>query len=338
MASEDLVERLTSIRDAIRELERDKLYRPNLGEEAFTETLGPKLELLLSRADFAVEYALNVPNEQVDGIITQLDSVRDQLSKVAELPAQQFIGAKVGVLTNLDNRIESIKTYWPPFVTAAIEARGVLSDEGIREASLQAIQTVKHETAAALENLKEHMREMLEVARADASEIEGRARRTARNVSNEDVQAQFRAGVAHHDTQISLWTKLSGASMAVFVSFFALVWFDDPGSPGTVLYHTAIRFAMLIALGTVMAFCIRTLKAHMHMKELNLHRARVANCIPSLVDSALNSDQRDSILATLVDSLVAFGNSGLLSSHDSSSPNKLAIESVLKTFTPQDKG
>ena len=67
----------------------------------------------------------------------------------------------------------------------------------------------------------------------------------------------------------------------------------------------------------------------MHLREQNLHRERVANSVAAFLGAATSPEQRDVILARVVDAITAFGNSGLLSDNDESmSPAKLILETV----------
>ena len=150
----------------------------------------------------------------------------------------------------------------------------------------------------------------------------------------------LRCATALRVTAPQLWAWVSGVSGGVFGGFAALLWFVELDSNGgwQPLYYTALRLVLLGALGTFSAFCLRTLRAHLHMGERNLHRQRVANSIPSFVDSAVNHDQRDLILAQLIDAVATFGNSGLLSGRDDlSAPTKLAVDSVLRNISPTRK-
>ena len=59
---------------------------------------------------------------------------------------------------------------------------------------------------------------------------------------------------------------------------------------------------------------MKILKAQLHMFQHNLHRRRITNSIEAFVESAITPEQRDLILAHLVDAVATFGNSGLLDS------------------------
>ena len=102
-----------------------------------------------------------------------------------------------------------------------------------------------------------------------------------------------------------------------------MYWELPPGATWPVaLYHTLLRVLVLSALAGAATFCFRMLRAHLHMAEKNRHRLRVANSLESFVQSALEPQQRDLILAKLVEAIVDFGDSGLIQqdSDDRSSP------------------
>jgi hypothetical protein len=101
------------------------------------------------------------------------------------------------------------------------------------------------------------------------------------------------------------------------------------------IYQTVIRVTLLTAIGAIATFCFKVLRAQMHLREQNLHRARVANTMDAFLGAASQPEQRDIILARMLDAIVAFGNSGLLTDSDESmSPAKLILESIPR-FTPK---
>ena len=95
------------------------------------------------------------------------------------------------------------------------------------------------------------------------------------------------------------------------------------------VYQTALRIVILSAVGAFTTYSLRMLRAHIHMSHLNKHRQRVANSIEAFVMSANTPEQRDLILANLVEAVVAFGNSGLLPhDEDTLGGQKLPTEAI----------
>ncbi len=101
-----------------------------------------------------------------------------------------------------------------------------------------------------------------------------------------------------------------------------------------IIYFTALRITILAAIGGVAAFCLKILRANMHMRAHNLHRQRLANSMAAFVESASTNEQRDLILAHLVDAIASFGSSGLLAKPDDSvSPSKMTIDTINRTLS-----
>ena len=110
-------------------------------------------------------------------------------------------------------------------------------------------------------------------------------------------------------------TAGSGHGLLVIFPLLFMLWELPAGEWPVALYHTLLRVIVLSAIAGTAAFAFRMLRAHLHLAEKNKHRVRVANSVESFVQSALEPAQRDLILARLVDSIVIFGDSGLVK-HD----------------------
>ena len=152
----------------------------------------------------------------------------------------------------------------------------------------------------------------------------------------EEAQKQFREAQPLFDKKVKRW---GGLSILCSVAFLGIVFYfaaaDAPEKlDWTIVYYTAIRITILTAIGTATAFCLKIFRAHLHMSEKNRHRQRVANSIGAFVESAVTPDQRDLILSQLVESVVQFGNSGLLQGkEDNLYRPKMTIDSITKTIS-----
>lgn len=82
-------------------------------------------------------------------------------------------------------------------------------------------------------------------------------------------------------------------------------------SPETI-HFTLIRLFLLSVIAGLATFTIRMLRACLHIAEENRHRVRVANSMESFLQSTVEPEQRGLILAKLADSIVNFGDSGLV--------------------------
>ena len=318
-------------------IDRQQLFRPNLGEESLKGVLKPKFEEVLKDAQFALMYSYAVADVQVQNMVGILDQLYQVFDRQANLQSADYITEKENVRNQINDLQEKILDYQPGFVTAAIKRKGLLEDEGIQNQYNKTIESLQKKANETLESTEKRAQEILKEAKSVADEIEQRAKHTAAHISVEEAQRQFREAQIHHEKQVKLWCWISVASGICFVGCVVFLWLtseSDVQGGWLTFYYSTLRIALLGAFGAFTTFCLRTLRAHMHMRERNLHRQRIANSIPSFVDSVVNHDQRDMILAQLVDAVAAFGSSGLLGSRDDfGSPPKLAVDSVLRNIT-----
>lgn len=337
MATEAQVVNLKKIADQLRTVPADKLLRPNLGEESLKSDFGPRFELLNKRIEFALEYAPYVSDNIVAAVANVFNSMSNQMDAQSKRNNAEYVSQRTQFLAAIDRSIDELLQHWPPFVTAAIEMRGFLQDEGIKKEYERTIEAIKRESSQSLELVKQEANKTIEEARKLAQQIEERARKTAARISVEAAQDQFRLAQKDHDKQVKLWGWLSGTSIAAFIA--VAIYLANVALPEQwnwhVVYYTAIRITILTAVGALAAFCLRIFRAHMHMSQHNLHRQRVANSMAAFVESAVTPEQRDMILSQLVDSVASFGSSGLLQRDDDSiySP-KMTIDSITRTLVP----
>ena len=169
------------------------------------------------------------------------------------------------------------------------------------------------------------------------------ARQTAQGVSLDDVQKQFAKAADECFSAVKLWATLSVAIIVAFcliligfVTWWAPSFASGAGGTGAsaaAVYHTVIRVTILTAIAAITTFCLKVLRAQMHLREQNLHRKRVANSMAAFLGAA-SPEQRDAILAHVVDAITVFGNSGLLPDGDETmSPAKVILESVPRAFS-----
>ena len=127
---------------------------------------------------------------------------------------------------------------------------------------------------------------------------------------------------------VKLWGWLAGASISLLIAtplLFMMHWpLPETGAWPVALYHTLLRGLVLSAIAGIATFAFRMLRAHLHLAEKNRHRVRVANSVESFVQSALEPAQRDLILARLTDSIVSFGDSGLVEHDREDRPSPLS--------------
>lgn len=333
MASADAINRLSTAVLNLKGVDTERILRPTMGEESLAE-FSKDLENFIRKGEFAVEYAPDV----VDSVVTQTASVFEQIYQQLHAHAGRtnadFVSQKPYFLETMRNLQEQLRGFWPSFIAVAVEARGFLEDEGIKKEYKKTVEVLESKTKETLKEIQDQAQKTIEEARVLAENIENKARKTAEKISVKDAQEQFENAQPGFNKQVWTWAILSIASIAAFI-IFALVFANNvPENRDLIIYSAAIRITVLTAIGATATFCLRILRAQMHMKEQNLHRQRIANSISSFVESASTPEQRDLILAHLVDSVIAFGNSGLISDKDDAiSPSKVTIDSIAKNIS-----
>ena len=334
MASENQINQLQGVVNTILSIDENKLLRPSLGEESLKEDFAPKWLEIQTKVKFLLQYAHELHDEPIGGICGTLHAISAAMQQQADSQNVDYVARRPGFLTNIDQQLEELKRYWPPVVTAAVEARRFLEDEGVRQEYEQTIESIKKESESALQQVQGEARKTIEEARVLAEQIEKRARLTATRISVKEAQEQFQQAQAALDKQVKIWACLGSVCIAGFICVSLYFITVDLPDGWQVIYHSAIRISILTAIGTTAAFCLKILRAQLHMREKNRHRQRVANSMEAFVASAVTPEQRDLILSQLVESVVQFGNSGLVQREDDHVYRpKMTIDSINRTLS-----
>ena len=288
------------------------------------KTFVSRLTLIGKLVDQAKRYAPLAHDNVVQDIQSNIASIAQAMNAHASLESSQYIDRKVAFLQDLDNQIEESKNWQPTLAAAAVLDRGLLDDEGVKRASDLALVHLKDTATETLATIKVEADKAIQGAQDLAEKIEARARRTASQISVEEAQNQFREAAKGDEKSVRRWWWTAIGSVGLLVIFPLLFtrWELPAGEWPVALYHTLLRLLVLSAIAGTATFAFRMLRAHLHLAEKNKHRVRVANSVESFVQSALEPAQRDLILARLVDSIVIFGDSGLVQhdENDRSSP------------------
>jgi ElaB/YqjD/DUF883 family membrane-anchored ribosome-binding protein len=337
MASAQSYKALVDTVTAIKAIDQDRLLRSTIGEESLQQSgFAETLKTILQQASFAQEYAEKVDDGSVNNVNSVFNQIRQSLEAQAKRTNAEYVSQRQTFLTEIPRFREQLRQFWPPFVTAAVEARGFLQDEGIRQEYQRTVADMKSQAEDSLKHVREESEKVLSEAKKLAQEIEDRARKTAAHISVEAAQQQFREAQTVLKEDVRLWAWLSGIAAAAFILvaiYLAKIHLPE-GMKWEIVYFAAIRITILTAVGAMATFCLRILRAHMHMSQQNLHRQRIANSMAAFVESAITPEQRDLILAQLVTSVADFGTSGLLSKEDDAvySP-KMTIEAITRTLS-----
>jgi hypothetical protein len=154
-----------------------------LGEASLKDKLSPMLEEIGSKADFALRYAKSVHDPYIQHFITALTNINNALNTQAERNNQEYIANSEALLTELKTQQEAISAHWSPFVTAAIEERGFLEDEGVKKEYDKMLLSIQSTATETIEQIKTESKAAIEEAKKLASDIETKARKTATGIS-----------------------------------------------------------------------------------------------------------------------------------------------------------
>ena len=335
MASDNYMKQLQNLAEEIFSIDTNNLLRTSLGALSLEKDFGPTLEQIRKKVDLVRQYGREIHDNHIQSILSILESIRNAIKQQADCSDADYAARRQQFLDNVEANLETLKQFWSPVVTAAVEARRFLDDEGVRREHERTIESIKKESETALQQVKEESNKTIEEARTLAKQIEDRARLTAARISVEEAQKQFREAQAALDKRVKVWAGLSGVCVAGF--FFVALNSMTPDLPDEwqwqVFYHSAIKVSILTAIATTAAFCLKILRAHLHMSEKNRHRQRVANSMEAFVQSAVTPEQRDLILSQLVESIVQFGHSGLVQREDDYAYRpKMTIDSITRTL------
>ena len=341
MASTEKIKQLESKIKEMKAIDLEKVLRPSLGAVSTESELRQVFDDIFAKMDTAVEIAPKVSNSHMESIMSALNGIHAEMNTRVEYDNAQYVSTRDQFLSQIFVYYDQLQQWWPFFITAQIEDRGLLGDEALAKQRQQLLAEIEEESQATIERIRKESTEVIEKAKSDAKDIVGVARRVARKVSVEEAQSQFEEARKSLVLPILMWSSLSFASVIAFILIAVGFLKVEISAELTwhVIYYTAIRITILTAIGAVAAFLMKMLRAYLHMYQHNLHRKRLSNSMAAFVESAATDQQRDLILAHLVDAVANFGSSGLLQKEDDSiySP-KMTIDTITRTITTPENG
>lgn len=339
MATEEKVHELSITANRLKSdaLDEQKLVRRTLGEESLEKAIMPLLDEIRHKANFSVRYAENVPEGYVEQVRQQLEYIANECEVQAGRSNHDFIANKDAFLSNIRNSCENLKDPWVYFVSAAVEARGLLSDEDIQTRYAETVREMKEQSRSLLDELEARSADAINEARKLASDIEARARKTAEKISVAEAQRQFKKAQTPLLVLLGFWGVLSIASFIGFFWLLSMFMNVELTTEWTsqIIYVLGLRFAALGAVASLGAYCLSILRSQLHLFQRNLHRQRIANCVEAFVQSASTPEQRDFIYSQLVEAIIKYGDTGLVKGRVEEQPTtKLLIDGLPRSTNP----
>lgn len=336
MADQNQLNDLNRIIVEFEAMNLDDLLRPSLGTLSLKSELGPIFDDIKSKLIIINNHSTKVGNNTISKVRTAVGNIIQRIKNAGNLDEKDFVAQRVNLIETIRSAYENLLDVWPPFVSAVIEELGIMGTDSFTLQLKNAHQSLTSASEAAIKEIKNQSAIIIEEAKQLSVDIEGKARKTATKISVKAAQDQFSNAQTEIKKDVIIWAIASGISLVVFVG--TALYFLNNSIPKNwdwhVIYFTTIRITILTAIGTAAAFCLKILKANLHMRAHNKHRQRVANSIEAFVEAAVTPDQRDLILTHLIDAVVNFGNSGLLREEDPLYSPKMTIDTITRNILP----
>lgn len=327
MADSPQITSLKSVIEKFNSLDHEAFLRPNLGTASLSNDLQHKIDDLKAKFKVAIEVAPHVSNTLINNLQSQINYLINIMEQHSKKQEREYVNEKDQIRQEFNKHYDHILDLMPGFIAAQIESIGLL----------------QRDYRNYVNQLKAQMESILDDAAKRAKEIEAKARQTAQKISIKEAQIQFAEARNDLKKQIIIWAFLSSVCLFLFFGF-ALIFYNSKkvilveNNAIQIAYYSALRITILLGIGTLAIYFLKIFRASLHMYNHNLHRQRVANCIAAFVESASTDQQRDMILSQLVDAVISFGNSGLISSEqDQISPQKMIIDNIMRGFSSSPK-
>lgn len=340
MARQDQVDALRTLGERLNALEKDRLFRESYGPLSLSERMNPIFGEIQDKISVGIDHGSLVSDDTMNNFVSYSEQMINLMDQLISLDENQFAIQKDAVASQIESTLFQVRTLWPEVYCAALGTLNLFDESKDRvgaeyaQRMVEEVQRIVEETVA---SAKSESEEIIRAAKDEAEGVKSSARRTAEGVSVEAAQDQFKEAQELLRRQTRNWARLSVGSLVVFfgvcATFFVI---GVPKGDGylNLIYNTTIRITVLMAIGAVSAFCLRIYRAHLHMGEKNKHRQRVANSIEAFLNSTASDEQRDLILAQLVESVTQFGSSGLLAREDDNVYRpRVTVDTILKSLS-----
>jgi len=371
MANADPFPRLTETEKLLASIDETRLIRPEVGSLSRGSDFSRYLSDIKKRLRLIREAVDYVHSDHMRDVVNPAAEIVGILSRQAGVKDQEYPSSAEANIQQLKRQLDDIRSHWPNVIAGVVEARGLdrlddltatltdLVSEKARELKRafdeteavlrkEARDAIDTQLRPQIDEAVQQARKIVEDAERAAKQREEEARlreeriaKTASGVSVEVAQEQFNAAAQSHLVQMWIWGLVGFAAIGVF---FGVAFYFKANVPvgdseeWFLAYHTVLRITILTAIAAIATFSMKILRAQMHMRAHNMHRLHLANSMAAFVESASNPEQRDYILARLIDAVAAFGSSGLLEKEDDSLyASKMMIDTINRTISSPSK-
>ena len=330
MASQEIVNNLQDIVEQIKDLDDDKVLRPDYGEFSLQRRRSGYFDRIKSRCDYYLKYAPSVSGDYVERVTNILGTIYNALFDLYNANRNEYANIIDNHIQTLEIQEEELNKYRTYFMAEHIIESQVLEDDAIAQRK------------ALIESVVADLDKRITTAQEESK----RADQKTAIVTGEATEGSFKKAIDQFEKaqkyldKKCLWWLLACVG-SVIVLLAALRWFlfadvsELGDNSGMAIYYTAIRIAVLGVLGGVSGFCLRVYRSQLHMSRHNYHKQCLANIMDSFVHAAIDPEQRDKILSILVEAVAKFGSSGLIRDRDDHlTSSRMAIDQITRTIVP----
>ena len=168
--------------------------------------------------------------------------------------------------------------------------------------------------------------ETLQQLSSRGREIVARVKKEVADEILVDTQRQFAAAQPWMWFQVSIWTLLSALALGSFFAFANhLMEVQDLPDKWTwqIGFYAGLRVVVFGGIAAIASFCLRMLKGHLALTQLNAHRSRIAKSIPSFLE-LVSEENRLAVLQAVLPTIIGVKES-VIADEDP--------ETVLKTLS-----
>lgn len=357
MANNHSLQLIKTQYNAISEINLHVASKNHLGEKSISievitivNDIKDKIDVLLNNLSCVQDGFVIVLSDRVVSIIKKI-------KEISNTSDPDFLNQREGFLSALNSLYINFLKEWIYIQSGIIDARKLLqkSDVAIEELKENVLKQAQNEFQElknnTLNEINSSQTNSINLINEREAKLKEKIQNTARKVSVSSAQKQFEEECQRLKSMIKIWSIITIILFVMFgilsYIFYTHTFFtaemkinSDIFSDKFIdimrwesIFHTVIRVAVLAIIGTIIAFCLKMMRANFHLYQHNLHRQRVANSIEAFVNAALTDEQSDRILEKLVEAVVSFGQSGLIQNEDDSiHASKLTIDSITKTL------
>lgn len=290
---QDFREKLDRLRAA---LSRNGVWRTDYGSLSLDSLFRERVEKLVSRLERTHQIAPRLTNEAVSRTANAANDLVQFLVHLSQLPEPAYISAKSDFSSVLDRCEAEFAPVWAQVTSEIAEEVGLFNPSEHRD-SFEKLNSQVQATLTEINRVHDQARQAAEVARE-----------VSKDVSLEQVTAQYENACADNRVEIRNWAWYSIVMFFLVFAYLIWVWHQTQLTNFDLDLNFAVaaiaKFAAFSLLLGLTIYCFRMLGIQLLLKEIFAHRRRVARFGLALVEARMEPEQRMKAFDALVRELV----------------------------------